>query len=289
MQGHLVFFLIIVFQGLYSQTSTRNPSNELSTDKEVKNPVVNHKVLIVPFDPKLFMCEISKSINKETGMNFEQIRNTFRSGLDFSILVQLKSSYSTVSLLADTSKTKKDLQYIYESIGYKYDLVPEAPDTNKKMLSSILPKKKKEKDEAKPGIKDGQIEVEMNNDKRFMNAKISNPELLGYLNKKYGTDVFLFVNQLDIKNVMDDVYDINSDRFVREITVHYTAFDLSGKELNSGIAVDRFASNINNPKTIVNDHFSVTSKTISDNLIKILTPPAKPEKKAPSEKTKGRY
>jgi hypothetical protein len=277
----LYLFLLTDSGILFSQSSTRNPSNNLAGEKQDgKTDVTEHKIMLIPFAPKMFMIEIGSNIKKETGMSFGQITEAFRNGLDFSLLMQTKPKYKVISLLADTSSTSKDIEYIYESIGYSYDLVPDTSTANKGIMAS-LKKKEEDKPVNRSGIKDGQIMVDVDNNRRFMNTTLSNPNLLPYLNKKYKTDVYVFINQLDIKNMLGDQYDINSDRYEREITIHYTVFDKSGKLLNSGISVDRFASNKNDPKKIVNDDIAEATRVISERIIKVLTPVQNPAVKQP--------
>jgi len=98
-----------------------------------------------------------------------------------------------------------------------------------------------------------------------MNTKISEPKLLNYLTTKYKTDYFVFINQLDIKNNMDS-YDLVTDTYQREITVHYSILDKTGKNLSAGVATSTFSSKENEPKKIVADSFSPIASYIAENL-----------------------
>ncbi len=104
----------------------------------------------------------------------------------------------------------------------------------------------------KSGISNGQLTVEQNSDKKFMNTKLTNAEVIAYLNKKINlSEYFVFINQLDIKSVPDS-YDIATDSYQREVTVHYSILDKAiGKTINAGAATSRFSSKENNPKKIV--------------------------------------
>lgn len=265
-----LLFFCFLFQPVFSQTTIKKQGESATNSGKINNepaPIAEHKVLIIPFEPRLFMCEIGKSISKETGMNFPQINHTFRSGLNFSLSAELKKNYKTISLMQDTAKSRKDLEYIYSSITYKYDLVNNTDEAN-----THTPQNKNNQTNKKQGIKNGELVVEMSNDKRFMNTKIANNQLFSYLSKKYEADVFLFINELDIKNVLDEVIDINANRFEREISIHYSVFDLNGKELNGGIAVQRFSNLENNPQKLLDEKFSITSKVIADKIKKSITP-----------------
>lgn len=273
--GWVGLFFIFYSFSLYSQSSTRGNELAVETNKEI---AAKHKVMLIPFEPRLFMCEIGKNIAKETNMSFDQITQTFRSGLEFSLLTQVKPTFSTISLLADSSLSYKDLSYIYESTGYSYDIIPDS------VVKKNGSKNKVKEDVKKPAIQNGQIMVEANEDQRFMNTKISNKELLTYLNKKYETDIFLFVNQLDIKNVPAITFDINSNGFDREITIHYTVLDKTGNTLNCGVSTSRFSSQLNDPKKIIANNISAATKSISDRLVLTLIPPKAENEKSNQKK-----
>lgn len=225
------------------------------------------KILLIPFNPKLYLSEVDKKIGTENKMTFEQIRTAFRTGLDSKISLQLKSVNITYSLLSDTVKNRKELERIYKSIGYDYD-IPLADGAVAKSTAG-------QKD--KPAIQNGQLTVEMNDEFRFMNAKINDPKLLPYLQEKYKADVFVFINQLDIKK-NEASYDIITDTYTRDVIVHYTVFDKSGKRINAGVATSSFPSTINDPKAIINTAFTQAAKTISTRVSKsapyIVTDPA---------------
>lgn len=257
----------------YSQNTTiekQDKTDKLKTKigKTDESKPEIFSVLVIPFEPKLYMSQIDKKVNEETKWSFNQIRNKFRSDLMFFISTELKKKFNTYSLLEDSVKTAKDLDYIYESIGYDYIAVPE--NNNGKIKSG------KEEEQNNGGIKNGQLSTTMKNGKRFMNTKIIAPDMLSYLSNKYGANTFLFINELDIKNEPKAIVDMNStDAFEREVTVHYTVVDASGNSINSGIATSRFSYNQNKPKAIITENFSKVSQQIKDNIDKTLFPPKK--------------
>ena len=237
----LLFFIISFAFILKAQEGTRNTTNK-ETD-------VAGKIMLIPFEPKLYMSEIDMKINQQTKWNFETIRENFRHQLDTQIKAKLQSVSPVVSVYSDSAKMWKDLDYIYKSTNASYDLV-------EKPSSATTPSEKKQ------GIKNGQIEVEVNEEKKFMNTKISNDEVLSYLNKKYSSDYFVFINELDITNNMNS-YDIASDTYQRDVVVHYSILDKTGKTLTAGIATSNFSSKENNPKKIISQCFSPIATDIA--------------------------
>jgi hypothetical protein len=131
------------------------------------------------------------------------------------------------------------------------------------------------KEKQEQTIKNGQIIDETNTDARFMNAKINNPSLVPHLYKKYNSDIFIFINQLDIhSSATRGTSDMStaSDGF-RKLIVHYTIYTFDAKEINSGTAETQFPAAINDPKKIVNGYFSKLAQIITDRVNLALTPP----------------
>ena len=220
----------------------------------------NRKVLVIPFNPKLYMSEIDRSINRETNQSFTEIRHTFRVGLDFNVLAELKKTFSAASLMLDTLKTFQDLNMIYKGIDYKYDPVPA---TNKGKV-------KTDNYNAKSQINGGQIVVKVDETARFMNTTVTNPSLLSILQKKYGADLYVFVNELDIKNEIDNSGIAMTNDYKRVIAVHYTVMDATGKVITGGLATDKFASTLNTPKKIIAEHFSTIGNEIHEQMLTAL-------------------
>ncbi len=222
--------------------------------KEGRDVAFKHKVMIIPFEPRLYLGEIDFIINAETKLSAKQIKHQFRDGLNEQISRALKNlKYGTVDLMEDTLKFKKDTEFIYGNLGYEYLKVPDQNNYQ-------VPKKEK----PVKTIDKGQLNVETNSDQRFMNAKVRNTKLMPQLYGKYKTDVFIFINQLDIKaggsNEPSQPYKLPNTK--RRIIVHYTVFTKENVEINSGILEEEFATDLNVPKKIIDKHFKKISETL---------------------------
>lgn len=255
---NVLFFLsFMVFASqIQAQDKTIGSGNKPTT----KEAVSKHKIMIIPFENRMYLSEIDFMINKETKLNAKQIKATMRDGLNEQFYKKLKPKMPVVDLLEDTTKTKKDLADIYQYLGYEYQKVPDQNNYKPPV---------KEKEEKT--IKNGQLVVESNSDARFMNAKVKNATLVPYLGGKYKTDLFLFINELDIKALNGSPADLNSAA-TRKIIVHYTVYTLDAREINSGIAEVNLPTNVNNPSKIINTYFAQLADIVTARIEKALQP-----------------
>lgn len=249
---YILFLCSILIAGLSAnaQEGVRNPA--------VKKEITG-KIMIIPFEPQMYMGDIGEKIYIESKWNFKQLSEYFRHQLDNQLKLKLQSiSAPVVSFYIDSAKTSKDLEYIYKSTSLSFDPIdkPASPTVENKKQNSI---------------KNGQLAVEISNDKKFTNTKFKNNELIPILNKKYKSEYFVFINELDIKTVMES-YDMASDSYLREVTVHYTIVDEMAKLITAGAASFRFSSKVNDPKKIVSQTFSPIAAYIAAKLDAVINP-----------------
>lgn len=225
--------------------------------------------MIIPFEPKLYMSQIDHKINAETKLNQKEIKENFRRGINAELAKTLKQKYETLDLLKDTIKFKKEIVNIYKNITFNYEKVPD---------QSHYKAPEEEKGKKNTTIQKGQILVESNSDARFMNTKVTNPTLIPGLYAKYKTDLFLFVNQIDIfaGDFSSNGLGTTTDR---TITLHYTVFTVDANEINSGTCSIKFPADVNNPSKIISGYINKIgieiTRRIGLALIKIEAAPKK--------------
>jgi hypothetical protein len=218
--------------------------------------------MLIPFEPKLYNSEIDYQINKETKLTGKEIKYKFRDGMNEQLYKAFKGSkYSVVDLMEDTVKYKKETEAIYQLLSYEYMKVPDQEHYKAPV---------KEKNEKT--VEKGQIIVETKTDARFMNAKVASPKLFPMIYGKFKTDVFVFINELDIKAGMGTTEFAGGGNEYRKIVLHYTVYTNDGKEINSGIAEQEFPMELNNPNKIIDKYFSKIAETINARVVKALTP-----------------
>jgi hypothetical protein len=237
---------------LYAQEGVRKGA-------EAKGP--SGKIMVVPFEPKMYRSDIDMKIHQETKWNSSQINEYFRKQLDKQVAAKLRDQGSVITFYDDSTKTAKDLSHIYKTSGISFDKV-----SNPGNPLASAPKKES-------AIKNGQLEVEVNSDVKFSNIRFDDGTLLPYLTGKYSSEYFVFINELDILTLPES-YDLATDTYQREVTVHYTILDKNSKLLAAGLATSKFSSKENNPKKIVSTCFPSIATFIATRL-KLATTPAK--------------
>ncbi|HQQ94161.1 MAG TPA: hypothetical protein PLQ93_06375 [Bacteroidia bacterium] len=221
-----------------------------------------HKIMLVPFEPRLYLGEVDFAIHAETKLSSKQIKNQFRDGLNEQIGKALKKTgFTCLDLMDDTVKYKKDTESLYRYLVYDYVKVPDQNNYKPPV-----------KEKSQKSIEKGQLNVETNSEIRFMNARLTNPELLPALYNKYKSDVIIFINQLDLKagGGSDVSQPYRAPDPNRKIIVHYTVMNKDGKELNSGTVEEEFSPELNVPKKIIDKHFSRIALVLSQRVLRSL-------------------
>lgn len=244
----LIIGFVLMLSSTFAQTTISNGSKPNLSNEPVKKGT-KHKVLIVPFEPRMYMSQIDHKINAETKWDQKKIKQAIRFGLDEELYKCIKKKQEVISFLDDTSKYKKDLFKTYSAIQYKYDKIPD-------QKKYVAPKTEKEK----TFVQKGQLIADTDADGKFMNIKVTDNTLLGAFNAKYKTDVFLFINQVDITT--SEVPGALTSATQRTVTVHYTILTAAGKEINSGVSSVNFPSTINHPDKIASSYFSKIAEEI---------------------------
>jgi hypothetical protein len=259
---------------LLASASTIISVAQSTTTGDVTEPIITNKksVLVIPFESKMYLSDIDRDLAQKNEMNFQEIKAKFRAALDREIFIALKAYYNPLSFYSfEPKESRAELAYIYNSIGFKYEVMPEEVVVEKesagKKLLNKFKKKEKEEEYIEAGIQNGEIISQVDNREKYMKTKIANEKLLLNLNKKFSASHYVFINQLDIKRSADMRYVAAEEQYKREIKVHYTIFDNAGKEVSSGAIKSRFASGQNDIDKIIKVQFPLIAQRIVSNLI----------------------
>ena len=290
----LCIYILFLFNcSYYAQVNQFQNSRHIETDQKVYNDGSNrpNKVMIIPFDSKMYVSSVDRSIAKRTGLSYSEIKENLRYGITDQLLLKTKGKISAVSIIqSDTGYAYKELMYIYNSIGYKYKIVPavttveneEKEYSKKEKIKNSLQKLvKKEEDPTvsnnteyeRGSIQNGEIYSTHDYADRYMHTSIHNPNLLNTLAQRYNTDLYLFINELDIEEAkLENATRVSTESY-RKIKIHYTIFDQQGNDILGGAAVTYMPSYVNDLNKVVNVYFGKIAEEICNTL-----PTFQPEK-----------
>ncbi len=219
-------------------------------------------MIIVPFHPDRYMSEIDRDIAKGTHYNYNHTRGFFRKGLDNALLIGAKEWNEYVSMHADIADVNYDLDFMYKTMAptvvpYVAPVINEDRSFKTRLANKWLELQGLVDKGPDPGtrIERGQI-ISVPDEREFITkAKTYNPILFDSINAKYGANYYLFINELNILNAVNDQRQFEADDYKRVIKVHYTVFDSTGAELFSLIKKRYFSSRENDLRAIITDHF----------------------------------
>jgi hypothetical protein len=224
------------------------------------------RVMIIPFDPDMYFNDSDQMLAEYNKKNIKDIRTMFRYGFNVNLNAKIMSEYDSKPLLTDsTTGAMEDLYAIYKGISYFKDKsVPQAStaSTNGQPVKTSLFKKSTESEQLKSKL----TETDKDGLRTYMNVKIHNVKMLEFLKQKYGCDMFVFINQFNMVTNYETCLDRSTNTFEREIGIHYSVFDVTGKQLAGDVAIVKFPSNSNDIMTIMKENFPIISQHLTKDM-----------------------
>lgn len=227
-------------------------------------------ILLVPFEGKMFLSEINQKLAQQNDLTSEQILERFTMAIDQAFLYtfQDRCSVSSFYLLEDEESTK-DLNYVYDNLNLEYELVSLSQEKTRLEKAKEKLKKKEDNSYHKGEIQGGQIITKRDERERYMKAVVEDQKMLDSMHFKFNNRYFLFVNQLDVRNVYADAISMQQMNYSREIKLHYTLYHKSGEILTTGISRTTFPSDLNDINKITKGYFPILAKNIYNDLFQI--------------------
>lgn len=254
----------------YSQDSV------LEVTQDEKEPQYNYnKIMLIPYNPsKAFLAQdgTDRQIAQYSKENLEEIRRRFQFGLNQEVYFKMLARYDSKDMLLDQSNEgKKDLQTLNRIVSYKYETPYSIKDTDTeeektgffdRIKNKFIKPEQLETDDpnttSKFKVPEKQIE--------YMNVHVQNNEIFQYLNEKYGTDLFVFINMFEIKTDYENCVDLQSKRYGRELTVHFSIFDKTGKQIYGDKVSVQYDSSTNDITEIIKSNFPLVADYMTWNL-----------------------
>lgn len=215
------------------------------------------KILLLPFNPDMYLSDIEQDIIQNTRMNPDEYRAYFRRALDSKIQGELKSYRPTVSLMGNQEgDDKKELREFYAQAGYSY-LEPVGKGVGKAI------DKKKGLFEKKTTEEKAPLYITTRGDDKFLNAAVTNNEFFKGLLSANGCNYAVSVNQFEIKTNYSACIDLSRKLYRRELIIHYSIWNANAKLISGNFLVVYFPSDVNKPQELVEK----TYKSIAEALL----------------------
>ena len=241
------------------------------------------KVMIIPFNMYNYFSDADPELAEKNEKAVTDISTLFRYGLNYNISARVISAYDPYNILIDTTlQSEQDLNMIYASIKYQFEKpmdVNAKDSAENKTISQpdLFGLGGEEPVEEKKKISFGKKEEEPVNTK-YMNAVVTHPEIFPNLQKKYGTDLFLFINQFELVTNYNHCLDRAANSFERKVVVHYSVYNAEGKQLKGDAITVTFGSAQTNVDAIVAEQFPLIADYLSQSIQPTTTFPAGPKK-----------
>ncbi|MFT6165744.1 MAG: FKBP-type peptidyl-prolyl cis-trans isomerase 2 [Vicingaceae bacterium] len=260
MKSTILFVALLVCGILQAQHSTLR-----FTDEAIN--LSQKSVLVVPFESKMYLSDINKSLAENNNLNSSQIIKRFTAAIDQSIYYafEQKCKVSSFYGIEDTSVTQ-DLNYIYDNLQLEYELVSVTEDQTKAEKLKAKLKKKEDNSYQKGQVNNGEIVTTRDVRERYMKTIITDQHMLDSMHFKFDNDYFLFVNQLDIKNDYSDMIAVQQGIYNRIVQLHYTLYNKDGSILTTGISKTTFSNNQNDINKIISENFPILAYQIFEDL-----------------------
>lgn len=208
-------------------------------------------VLVIPYMPAMHLSDADYDISDGSQMEMPKMRSTLRLELLKTLNKQFAEVYNVRGFNNDfVNDDNRDMDVLYHTLLFEGDSVYPLKNPSRFAIKDTTPVKKRN--------------AKVKRESQYMNVAIYDEMLIPDLSKKYNANYIIFLNEIDIKTHFDDCLNLALKIYRRDLKVHYSIFDKTGKQLYGDVAVSHFGSNTNEVKEIINENF----QTISDYILK---------------------
>jgi hypothetical protein len=232
--------------------------------RQEADSMLQHKVMLIPFDPRYYLSDADRDLMEQSRMEPSRFRSEFRHNIDRSVKRAISGGYPCISLLNDTADALEETLYeVLGRTGYRYEkAIPITPkmSVEEKVITRTKDAMNKDHEDSKTASQ----YIPVKNDAMYMHAVVTKPqELFAKLNSEYEADYFVFLTQFEIKTNYKSCLDIANQIYRRELMVHFTIYDKTGKLVAGSYATSYFPSNSNDPYKIIGDCFPEIARYIA--------------------------
>lgn len=258
-----LLLLGLLFSSLSAQHSTLR-----FTDSPID--LNQQSLLLIPFEGKMFLSEINRELATENGLNSQEILQRFTSAVDQAILYTFQNRCDVSSFYSlDEEEAASDLSYVFDNLHLEYELVSKTEEKSKLEKAKEKLKKKQDDSYDRGGIQGGELVTTKDDRERYMKAVVEDNKMLDSMHFKFNNKFFLFVNQLEIRNIYEDAVSMQQGGYDREIKWHYTLYHKNGEVLSTGVSRATFPSTLNDINQIIKGYFPTLAQNIYNDLFQI--------------------
>lgn len=264
-----LFFSIFFFFSLlnsYGQSISEYDQFEVYTQDK------DNKILIIPFENKMYASAIDNELAEYNRLNYSAIKEEMKKGISEQILLSISNKTPAISLEHHKDSNSQILNYIYNSIGLKYEkvkskdtveLASKKTDLIKERLNKFVHQSNQHHEKAKynrGNLSNGEIHTSNYTEERFMNVIIQNPNLLDELKSKYRTNYYIFINEFHVGRALASPGNIYLKE--RQISTHYTVFNQRGREVDAGVIRVKMPEDVYSIQKIKREYLSTIAKEL---------------------------
>lgn len=264
-----LFFSIFFFFSLlnsYGQSISEYDQFEVYTQDK------DNKILIIPFENKMYASAIDNELAEYNRLNYSAIKEEMKKGISEQILLSISNKTPAISLEHHKDSNSQILNYIYNSIGLKYEkvkykdtveLASKKTDLIKERLNKFVHQTNQHHEKAKynrGNLSNGEIHTSNYTEERFMNVIIQNPNLLDELKSKYRTNYYIFINEFHVGRALASPGNIYLKE--RQISTHYTVFNQRGREVDAGVIRVKMPEDVYSIQKIKREYLSSIAKEL---------------------------
>lgn len=263
--GHIVFIALLFVQSMaYAQLE---PVFK-------KGPAHNIRMLIVPFDPRIYLNDATPEMAKKYNCTHDELMLYFRAQWNRQMHMAFVDSCYTVDLLTDNTKeARDDINGLYTSISYVMETkMQNRPEVTEEpsLFRKVFPKKNKKKAEEPfwgARTENGELVSHTQSDKnKYLHIVFNDTLFLQNLATRRNVDMFLFINQFEIKGNYGDPYASGRSDFSRNFKVHFSIYNASGELLHGSYSSVDIPFGLYDRELIVNEYFPPAIRQIIHNI-----------------------
>lgn len=261
-----LFLALVAFCAPFA-TFGQTTSTVLESSEEEETSRV--KVMVIPFHPiRYYFSDCDKALAKKSKLQVEDVRKSFRAGLDYASEAKMEKKYDPINLYQMKDSISVDLlDRFYENVAYTYDAptraVPKEKNNIFKKLQRKIGRNDKEKVSNRIPEEESYTTLE-GDDGQYMKASFNKPEFFEEMKAKYPADYYVTINQFEVKTDYEKCIDRELGRFDRRIKVHFNVFNENGQMIWGDVVTAKYNSTSDNINEIIQDNFGFLGEYITN-------------------------